>query len=224
MIESDYIIRMFTLLGKALARVALRKETKEYEEAAGEVDESSKALLGLSVEMLIRLPIPDLHRLFGSDPAIAKTRFYIAGLLLRQTGELAGFAGRDDESTEILFKSLSLIFEYVPGEDDLESDRLVETADFLLLKLDDYDLPAALKEKTAAYYENRGMYAKCEDVIFQLIEEKPDFLPEAISFYERFLAKQDADLESGNLPREEVEASLSEIRSKLEKITNGSRC
>ncbi|MCL5021638.1 MAG: hypothetical protein M1339_08315, partial [Bacteroidetes bacterium] len=80
MIESDYIVRMFTLLGRALAKITLLKETKnagllketkEYEEAAGEVEQASRDLLGLTVEMMRRLPIADLHKLFGSDPAIA---------------------------------------------------------------------------------------------------------------------------------------------------------
>ncbi len=229
MIESDYIVRMFTLLGRALAKITLLKETKnagllketkEYEEAAGEVEQASRDLLGLTVEMMRRLPIADLHKLFGSDPAIARTRFYIAGLLLRQVGDLAQLSGKEDESIKIYLRTLSLIFEYVPGREDLLSDRLVEATDFLLAKLDSYDLPASLKHNAVTYYENRGMYSKCEDIIFEVIEEDPEFLQEAVSLYGRLLAKSDADLEKGDLPRAEVEQALSELRSKQAELTS----
>src|SRR6266511_2008230 len=59
-----------------------------------------------------------------------------------------------------------------------------------------------------------GRYADAEDALFEAIDDLPadtGLVDAGIAFYQRLLALQDADLETGGLPREEVKSSLAEL-------------
>src|SRR6266540_3284155 len=63
----------------------------------------------------------------------------------------------------------------------------------------------------ARVLESLGRYADAEDALFEAIDDLPadtGLVDAGIAFYQRLLALQDADLETGGLPREEVKSSL----------------
>jgi hypothetical protein len=67
------------------------------------------------------------------------------------------------------------------------------------------------------HYEQTGQFGKAEDALFAILDGDVDHevaLNFGISFYERLLGKSDAQLADGNLPRNEVEASLQELRDR----------
>ena len=69
-----------------------------------------------------------------------------------------------------------------------------------------------LNFKIIDYYEFSGQYSKAEDLIFELIENNnKDIIDRSVSFYKKLLHRTDAELESGNLSREEVNDALDEI-------------
>lgn len=215
MIERDYILRMFKLLGQALARVLFFKEVKEYDAALAEVDKASQSLLGLNMDMIERMPVGGLKDVLGSDPSLLRSRLHVAGALLKEKGEILEFQGNEDECVRLYIKSLHLFMEEVPAREELEDERVVRTIDSAIDKLKDYELPIELKQRLPVYFENLGRYDKSEDVIFEIVEDNRGFLHDGISFYERLLLRSDAELEKGNLPRNEVEDGLAELQRKL---------
>lgn len=65
------------------------------------------------------------------------------------------------------------------------------------------------------YYELTKNYAKAEDVLFTLTETSEannDILSKGIAFYERLIKKDQAELEKGNLPIDEVLEGLSNLK------------
>jgi hypothetical protein len=71
------------------------------------------------------------------------------------------------------------------------------------------------------HYERTGQFGKAEDALFAILDGDVDndlALNFGISFYERLLGKSDAQLTDGNLPRNEVEASLQELRDRKIKV------
>ncbi len=59
-----------------------------------------------------------------------------------------------------------------------------------------------------------GRYADAEDALFEAIDAAPDDsgpIDSGILFYQRLLAKDDAELEAGDLPRDEVKTGLAEL-------------
>src|SRR6266699_3261118 len=64
------------------------------------------------------------------------------------------------------------------------------------------------------YRRALGLYADAEDALFEAIDDLPadtSLVDAGIAFYQRLLALQDADLETGGLPRDEVKSSLAEL-------------
>jgi hypothetical protein len=67
------------------------------------------------------------------------------------------------------------------------------------------------------HYEQHGAFAKAEDALFDLLEAEPgnsDALEFGIAFYERLRGQSDMALAKGNLPRQELEAGLAELRQR----------
>jgi CheY-like chemotaxis protein len=76
------------------------------------------------------------------------------------------------------------------------------------------DLPSRQRMDLCRLQEAVGRYADAEDSLFEVIDGDPDdgaAVDQGIAFYQRLLAKEDADLEAGGLPRDEVRAALAEL-------------
>ena len=66
----------------------------------------------------------------------------------------------------------------------------------------------------ALLYERAGRFGDAEDTLFEGLErdDAPESLVEAaVAFYRRLLDRDDEGLDSGGLPRDEVEAGLAEV-------------
>ena len=94
----------------------------------------------------------------------------------------------------------------------------VPTVDAFLIALHDTPLPRLNTSlMLMCYYEQMGELAKAEDMLFAVIEEEPgnvELLNFGIVFYQRLLGHSDRTLVAGNLPREEVKASLAELEKR----------
>jgi hypothetical protein len=83
----------------------------------------------------------------------------------------------------------------------------------MINRLEEYRLPPDALQRLLPYYERAGRYADAEDVLYELLAEtraqgEAAFRSAADAgdaLYRRLLARTDAQLEAGGLPREEVE-------------------
>ncbi|MCL5267383.1 MAG: DUF6483 family protein [Bacteroidetes bacterium] len=207
---------MFQMLGRALSRIIFFKETKSYAEALTEINNAAPAILGLNMDMLERIPVSGLRDVLGSDPALLHSKLYAAGVLLKEKAEILELQEGWDESARLYMKSLVLFVDDLSALKDREDDREINSVDFVVDKLKDYELPVDLKQRLVLYFEITGRYDQAENTVFEIVEEDPGYLKEGISFYERLLLKSDSELESGRLPRNEVEESLAELQKRFE--------
>jgi tetratricopeptide (TPR) repeat protein len=214
MFERDYILRMFTMLGRALARILFFKETKSYDAALLEIENSGLSFLGLNTETMERLPVDGLKDVLGTDPLLLQSRLYTAGVLLKEKAEILAAMGKEDDSVKLYLKSLRLLTAEIKGIDEIDDRKGIATVDSVIDKLNEYDIPDDLKRRLVEYYEVSSRYDKAEDLIFEIIESDPGFVPGGISFYERLLAMSDTELENGRLPRDEVLDALAALRKK----------
>lgn len=203
------------MLGRALSRIMFFKETKKYTEAIAEINTAAPAILGLSMEMIERIPATGLKDVLGTDPALLHSKLYTAGVLLKEKGEVLELQQNSEESAEMYLKSLSFLVEDMPDLKDPDSEKEIRSIDFVIDRLNDFELPLGLKRRLVKYFESTGRYDRAENTVFEIVDEDDSYLEEGISFYERLLSKTDAELEDGGLPRSEVEESLAELRKKL---------
>ncbi|MCL5034707.1 MAG: DUF6483 family protein [Bacteroidetes bacterium] len=214
MLERDYILRMFQMLGQALSRIVFFKETKGYAQALVEIDKAAPAILGLSVDMIERIPVSGLRDVLGSDPALLHSKLYAAGVLLKEKAEILELQEESDGSARLYMKSLVLFVEDLSPLKDREDDREIKSIDFAIEKLKEYELPVELKHRLVLYFEIMGRYDQAENTVFEIVDDDRGYLKEGISFYERLLLKSDSELESGRLPRNEVEESLAVLQKR----------
>ncbi len=217
MLERDYILRLFQMLGQAVSRIVFFKETKDYAEALAEVNKAVPAVLGLNMEMIELMPASGMKDLLGSDPALLHSKMYAAGALLKEKAEILGLQEKTDESAVLYMKSLGFLMDDVAVLANREDDKEIRTIDYVLDKLREFEIPTETKKKIVLYQEVIGRYDKAENMIFEILDEDAGYLNDGISFYKRLLLKPDADLESGGLPRKEVDESLAELQDRLGK-------
>ena len=212
MFESDYILRMFSMLGRALARIMFFRETKNYDAALLEVDNTGLSLLGLNTDTIERLPVADLKSVLGSDPSLVQSRLYTAGVLLKQKGELLELKDEGADGAGLYLKALRLMTEEVKGLEEIDGQKGIANVDAVIENLKDYELPTDVKLRLIDYFDYSGRFDKAEDIIFEMVEDSPSFAGDGVSYYERLLKKSDSELETGHLPRAEVEEALRELQ------------
>ncbi len=209
------------MLGRALARIIFFRETKNYDAALLEVENTGRSLLGLDTDTIERLPVSDLKNVLGPDPALARSRLYTAGVLLKEKGEILELKDEDSVSAGLFLKALRLMTDTIKGIEEVDGQKGIYNVDSVIGKLKDYELPADMKRRLIDYYEYTARFDKAEDVIFEIVDESPSFAGEGISYYERLLKKSDSELETGHLPRTEAEDALrelTEIRQRTDKV------
>lgn len=206
------------MLGRALARILFFRETKSYDAALLEIDNAGRSLLGLNTDTIERLPAAGLKSVLGSDPALLRSRMYTAGVLLKEKAEILDLMDNESETAALYVKSLRLMLEEIEGIEELDGGKGIANVDAVIEKLKEYDLPDDLKRQLISYFGHTGRYDRSEDLIFEMVESDPEFVPEGISFYEKLLAKSDSELENGRLPRNEVQDALEELRRKKQDV------
>lgn len=209
------------MLGRALARILFFKETKSYDAALLEIDNTGRSLLGLNTDTIERLPSTGLKSVLGSDPPLLRSRLYTAGVLLEEKAEILDLMESGRDRAPLYVKALRLMTEDIESIEELDGERGIANVDRVIEKLREYELPDDLERRLISYFEHTGRYDRSEDLIFEMVEKDPAFVDEGIAFYERLMAKTDSDLENGRLPRSEVEDALHELRQKVPGLKKG---
>ena len=217
MINKDYILRLAERLGRELAiLVGLRKREK-YQEALIYIDDlllrvsgfTSRSINALSEDLLVRAlsPLGILN---------VEACLWIA-TMLKTEGQIYEDQTNLNESYYRYIKSLHLFLTALQHE-PIDDHRLFSTEiEELVVKLEDYELPHNIKKQLFRYYEYSGQYAKAEDTLFELLDQYPvdqEIRAQGLAFYERLLAKSDADLLAGHFSRPEVDEGITQISQK----------
>jgi hypothetical protein len=220
LINKDFILRLAERMGRELAIILGLCKREKYQEALIYIDDlllrmsglTSRSINLLPEEMLLKTlsPLGNLH---------VEVCLWIA-IMLKAEGQIYEDQGNTNESYYRYLKSLYLFLtalRYEPIEDHAQfSTEITE----LLAKLAEYELPVNLKNLLFRHYEYTGEYAQAEDILFELLELYPtdqEIRAQGLAFYERLLAKSDADLQAGHFSRSEVYEGMAQISQKRPK-------
>lgn len=200
---------MTEMLTAVLAKVLFNKETKNYEEAGKEIETAAKTIVGLDLRIINILNPEDIIQLMKTSDLYAG-RCLVSAELLKEYADVHELNGKDNRN--IILKSLNLYIEALLSKELPEPEKYYTKINELISLIDESDLQDDLNFKIIDYYEFSGQYSKAEDLIFELIENNnKDIIDRSVSFYKKLLHRTDAELESGNLSREEVNDALDEI-------------
>ena len=206
---------MIEQLARALAKVLLQKDAGEYHEAISEIHKAGKLFLGLGPEAMEVLTDRELLRLWSVGGDLDAEKCALAAQIFRTEGEVYEHQGNLERASKSYEKSLGLLTHTITFLREKIPSELVASLEFLAGHLDVGSLPMELQQRLFASYSTLGKFAKAEDLLFEIVERDPSFIPEGMRFYEGLLKRNDDELVKGNLPRDEVAESLSELKQKL---------
>ena len=205
---------MIEQLARFLQRALLMKEAKEYRESMAEVKKAGKMFLGLNPEAMDALSDNDLIHLWRVGHDLDAERCALAAQIFRAEGEIYEDQGDTERAAASYAKALSLLAETINFLKEKIPTELVASVDFLAAHIDIDSLSDTVRKKLFAAYGTLGRYSKAEDLLFEIISTDRSFVAEGRRFYERLLERPDAELQHGNLPRDEVLDGLAELNRK----------
>src|SRR6266498_94255 len=204
MYQRDYLMRQIEQAARVLAAI-MRKAL------GGEPDQAHQPLLGVSQRVVSTLTDEQLISLLtsGSMPDLRRVASVLE--VVKSEANVHTQAGNQQAAATRYRRALTLAG-YLAGR----SDELLDTglAGDLVERTGGMALSPSQRLTLARVLESLGRYADAEDALFEAIDDLPadtGLVDAGIAFYQRLLALQDADLETGGLPREEVKSSLAEL-------------
>jgi hypothetical protein len=214
MIERDYIMRMITMLTTVIQKLLGLKKSHDYPQALFELETASHQILGIPLSLLESLPDDQLLELYKTEEDSTNAKLFVVGTLLKEKADVTAEQGRPEESIALSLKALRLLLEaFLPHGIPVDDSHRKNIED-LVARLTSFAIPSILRAQLVAYYECCHQYDRAEDVLFELVDQDPQYLDAGIAFYERLRAKDAADLTAGNLPRAEVEEGLGQLRKR----------
>jgi tetratricopeptide (TPR) repeat protein len=211
MYQRDYLMRQIEQAARALAAIMKKALGGQAEEALGMFDEAYKPLLGVSQRVVATLTDEQLLSLLtsGSMPDLRRVSSVLE--VVKTEADVQAQLGNRQAAAIRRRRALSLAGYLAARSDDLLD---AELAGDLVQRTSGTPLDSGQRLALARVLESLGRYADAEDVIFEAIDDLPEdaaLVDAGIAFYQRLLALEDADLETGGLPRDEVRSSLAEL-------------
>ena len=218
MYRRDYIMRQIEFMVEVIQRVTGLAKEKRYQAAMSLIDDSLDKLFGLNGTLLTGLsgrePLSQLT--FGEETDLSQAKLIAAAALLKEAGDIQAEQDEEDESFRSFVSALELLLTALLNHDNSPLPEYAPEVDELITSLTGWHIPSHLNKLLLRYYHKRGQFDEAEDLLFEMIEQEPDnaeIIELGITFYKLILAESDAELEAGNLPREEAEDSLTELLS-----------
>lgn len=215
MYQRDYIMRLIEQFGQALQRILKVKEAEQFDAALHEISQAGKTLLGLDMTLLRALDDRQIVEFLTTSDGLDSGRCLVIAELFLQEGEITALLGETEESIRDDIKSLSLFLSALAENEQLHSDAYFAKVTDLRNRLHQVPLPGHVTFKLYRFFEQRGEYARAEDLLFALLESGyPGIAEEGRAFFARLLAQSDAALQQGNLPRKEVLEGLADFEKR----------
>jgi Family of unknown function (DUF6483) len=222
MLRRDYILRMIEDFMHAIRRIQKYKNSRQWQETDAAIDEEFRNFLGEGAEKVAQLSETELlAKLVEGEPTQSirdKTLLLVA--LLQEAGDSAALQERAYSSHTYYLKGLHLLLDVMAAGDVFEWPEFVPKVESLLVGLGGSLLPSRTQAMLMHHYERTGQFAKAEDTLFAILDAEPahpKVLEFALAFYQRLQGQTNAALNAGNLPRQEVEAGLAEVKLRMQR-------
>jgi hypothetical protein len=213
--EKDYFMKMIEEFTTAIGRIMGLKAENKIEESQEVLSETLKYFTDLSMEVIEALPYEILiHKVSGSRQ-INTEKYLMLGELLIQQADIYETKGEKTRAKNLYLRSMNILIDSLLNDEDLVSEQSQDRVNELIEKTGWFNVPNKSKLLLFQYYELTKNYAKAEDVLFNLVEANGtsnDIWAKGIAFYERLINKDQAELEKGNLPIDEVREGLTNLK------------
>lgn len=179
----------------------------EPEAAFATLHDMQRRVTGLDSVLLHRLSSADLLMLLGTSSPNVEKSLQCAELFDAEDALIREQGGADPALAQ---KALALYLDALNTEPTLV-EHYDQQLEGLAVRLGD-DLPLEAQRAFVELYAGAGCYAEAENWLYRWGEGEPEAARvRAEAFYRDLLALDDAQLEGGGLPRDEVEEGLAAL-------------
>ena len=216
MTYQDYILRQIQQAGQAWARIVRLIKDRQFEAARMVLEQAYHQLIGLSPEAALERGSNDLiARLrFDETPAAGRDKCLALATLLKASGDIATAQSDSATATDAYHTALLVLLDTVLREPGLALPDYLPTIESLDAELSAHALPVTTQQELLLYYEQAGVYAKTEDILWAMLQAVPGdcgIIGIGRALYTRLQQQTDAALIAGNLPRDEVNGGLADL-------------
>jgi len=207
MLEKDYLMRMIQQLSIVLAKIIFNKDIQNYDLSLEEIDDAFKSLLGWDTDFTTSLTSLELFEKLDLIDGKHWEKCLVAAELINQEAQVYELKrGFSPMISDLYQKAFLFYLQVVENKRDDNTERCFRNLEYIVNILIEEDLPADFKYSLCKYFELSGQFDRAENIYYELLEENESGVKEKINeFYVRLLGKTDAELEAGNLPRNEIE-------------------
>ena len=222
-VQRDYILRLIEQFGQFWAAVVALSRAGQHRDALALAERTRREAFGFDTALLDRLSPDELIGLLrlGHAPQLGQSwltdRFTLLGLLLRAEAEVYRGLGDPARAADREEKSLALSLAAL-ADDAAASPQAAETIEALVPGVKDRGIAPDLAYQLWHHDERAGRFSRAEDWLFAILDDdraSPELHAEALAFYQRLAALDDATLLRGDLPRNEVGAGLAELQARI---------
>lgn len=217
MYKKDYFMRLVEQLTAVIAHVAKLGNDEEYQDALETTDGALRQLTGLGTGAWLSMETDDVlaNLSMRDDLGGTETAVFMVGIFY-QEGEIRALQDDEDGADFRFLKALQLQLAILNTHPDMPMPDVVPSVSIMQARLAENEvlLTAETYHKLLTYYEIMGDYSAAEDVLYEWLDAEPgssEVVEAGVSFYENLLLQPDETLAAGGLPRDEVEAGLTEL-------------
>jgi tetratricopeptide (TPR) repeat protein len=213
MAQKDYIVRMVEQAASFLFSIAFNKKINNFDIALEKIEEAYNGLLNTDGNKIKFLTFNEIieNNTFNGIMNIDNIGI-IANLIFEEADIFEKINGLNIISKDYYVKSFLLFYKICQ---EIKFTKYNEKTIEVLEKLNNYEIDDETKYNIFKYYEQIERYGKAEDYLYELIEKNyQNILEEGKTFYLTLLGKDDALLEKGNLPRNEIIEGINNIKQK----------
>lgn len=219
MLKRNLTAELVGKFNEALDKILECKKEGKIEEALSIIDNTLKDLFRLGSKFFKSFSNENLIDMVKTDGTINADKCIMMAKLLEEEAEIIEILGDSTEAFYINLKALNLFLEaYLNKDENCDLQNFFSDIDIIIEKVNDYKVPSIIQNKMVDYYVKSQNYDKAENILYEILEDndfEKDVVKKGISFYEALLNKSDADLENGNLSKEEISESLFILKKKL---------
>ncbi len=207
-LKDDMLQRTVEQIARSLARLSGRVHDVEAAgEVRGQLEDAYRDHLGVAGDTIRSLATAQLIDVLSSAGGLDGDRAFVVAALLELDAEIPDHD--DARRAALRVRALELYAE--AGVVRVGQVDLPERVRRLRAALRDFQLPNGAFARLVRYLEADGRLSEAEDLLFEWVEDAgatPFLVAAGRAFYERLLARDDAELEAGQLPRGEVREGI----------------
>jgi hypothetical protein len=182
-----------------------------------ELDKIGNMYIGFDLDMMEAMSFTQLKNVLSIDINQYQMKCFMAAeILLAKHKTAKDNLHISGPKFEIYLKIFDLFFEAIHDNTYFQTSAVFDKINEVIQALSGYKINQNIKLKIFHFHDLSGNYGAAENVLFELIGDKPLQLRDiGLEFYKRLLNLDDATLVAGNLPRDEVIEGLVTFKSSI---------